>query len=150
MEIKNKIINDLDLARLKLISNLGDMDQDREVFPGWRIKNFLDHISGWDELVIKILESHRFAKKVEKISGLNEHNAESVANRESLSYEESLRDFEKIREQLKQTILDFPFSLFEEPINFPWGGSGNIQEMVAIFSHHELEHEKEIKDFLKN
>ncbi len=148
MEIKTQIIEDLEKARHQLIVQLGHMDKDREIFPGWRIKNFLDHITGWDELIINILLYHRSAKYLGRITGIDQHNAESIRNRESLTYEESLRDFGEIREKLKTIILETPNDLYKNIIDFPWGGTGIIQELISIFSHHELEHAQEIMDFL--
>ncbi len=147
MEERTRLIQQLDKAREKLRAVLVDIDTQMEVYPDWTIKHVLAHIAGWDDATIASLRAHAVGDEpgTPAVRGIDFYNAQSVATREALTYDQIVREWEHTREQLKAVINEMPSEKFEQPLIFPWGQSGTIAQVVAIFAHHEEEHAEEIQ-----
>jgi hypothetical protein len=147
---KNELIQQLDSARAKMQAIMAELDLQTEIYPDWTIKHILAHIAGWDDASIASLRAHKSGKEpaTPAVRGIDHYNAESVATREALSYEQIIREWEMAREQLKAIINEMSPEKFEEPMLFAWGETGSVAQLVAIFAEHEEEHAKEIKALL--
>jgi len=151
LEAKKKLIRQLDEARAKLQAVLAGLDTQIEIYPPWKLKELLAHLSGWDEATIASLQTHIGGGEplTPAARGIDFYNAESVDTREALNYEQVVNEWKVTRDQLKATILDIPPDKFEQPLVYAWGPSGSVSELVAVFVHHERAHAKEIQGLLK-
>jgi len=148
MDEKTRLIQQLDAARAKMQAVLVDLDTSMEIYPGWTIKHVLAHIAGWDDVTIAALRAHLADVQPDTpaVRGIDFYNAQSVAEREALSYAQIAREWELAREELKDLINGMSPEKLEKPLLFPWGRSGTVAQIVAIFASHEEEHAAEIEE----
>jgi uncharacterized protein (TIGR03083 family) len=148
MEDKAAFIQALDEAHQKMRAELVDLDPHMPVYPGWTIKHLLAHLIGWDEASIAALQAHTLGNVpgTPAVRGINHYNAQSVATREALSYDHVVKEWELARDQLKAALLAVPDDKITQPLLFPWGPTGMVRDLVAIFSEHELEHAEELQN----
>jgi hypothetical protein len=145
-EEKARMIQQLDQARQIMRELLAELDTQTECYPGWTAKHLLAHIAGWDDATSSSLRAHAGGQQpaTPAVEGIDAYNAESVATREALSYDQIVQEWELAREQLKAAVLDMPDDLLDTPLVCPWGDIGTIAQIVAIFANHEREHAEEI------
>lgn len=148
MQEKTNLIQQLDEAREKMRAVLADIDIQMEIYPGWTIKQVLAHIAGWDDATISSLRAHAGGDEpaTPAVRGIDFYNAQSVATRDALSYDHVIKEWELARDQLKTAINEMPPERFKESLIFPWGETGSIAQLVAIFAAHEEEHAEEIQE----
>jgi DinB superfamily len=147
---KEALIAELDCARERLNLILDRVTPQVEIYPSWKLKQVLDHVAGWDDAVIAAILSHSRGDvpAVTAPRGIDYYNTETVTTRESLPLEQTRREYEVTREQLKQAIRDMPSDKFTQPFVSPWGKAGTMAWLVKIFVEHELEHAREIEEIL--
>jgi hypothetical protein len=151
LEAKKELIRQLDEAHAQLQAALAELDTRTEIYPPWKLKELLAHFSGWDEATISSLQAHVGDGEplTPAARGIDFYNAESVATREALTYEQVVKEWQVTRDRLKAAILDIPPDKFEQPLVFAWGPSGSVAKLVAVFVHHERTHAKEIQRLFK-
>ncbi len=147
MEENVRLIQQLDRARDALQSALTGIPAQQEIYPGWTVKHLLAHFTGWDEVTVVALRAHIAGEDPgpPTASDIEQYNTEAIAARESFSDEQVARECEKVREQLKTLIANMPPAKLADPLLFPWGPTGTVAQIVAIFAEHELEHAQEIE-----
>jgi hypothetical protein len=150
MEEKERLIQQLDQARATMQAVLDEVDTQIEVYPEWTIKQILAHIIGWDDVTTTALRAHAQGQEpsTPAARGIDHYNAHSVATRQALSYEHILKECDLAREELKAAIRDMPDEKLAQPMLFPWGQTGTVAQVVAIFVHHEEQHAQEIRDLI--
>ena len=150
MDIRERLIAELDEARAQLYGLVKDFDPGLEVYAGWTLKELLAHLTGWDDLVIAALEAFMGGEPMpmSAIRGVDPYNASTVSERSNLPLAHIRDEFQATRELLKATIRRVPAERFDELADLPWGERASITSMIRIFSHHEREHYEEIMDHL--
>ncbi|HRE48610.1 MAG TPA: maleylpyruvate isomerase N-terminal domain-containing protein [Aggregatilineales bacterium] len=120
------------------------------LYPGWSIKEFLAHLTGWDEAGIACIRAYldKRVAGVPAYRGLNFYNAQSVTEREALSYEQVYREWELAREQLKATLQTVSSENLHTAILSPWGSQTTIAAMIQILIDHADEHEGDLKKMI--
>jgi hypothetical protein len=143
-----RLIRDLDESHASMKAALVDISLHMEIYPGWTIKEVLAHLAGWDEAVTAALRAHAGGDEpgTPAVRGIDFYNAESVATRQALSYDQVVREWDLARAELKTILAAMPAQKFKERMLYPWGGTGNISQLVAIFVDHEREHAAEITE----
>jgi hypothetical protein len=151
MNEREHIIAEFEKSRELMRAVVATADSHQTIYPRWTMKEVLDHISGWDDAVIAVLNAHisGIIEDMPSVRGINAYNAETVSTREALPYEHSLREWEASREAVKKMILEISDEKMSEAFPFPWGGSGTVAEMLQIFYEHEEEHAEEIRGILE-
>lgn len=151
MNERERIIVEFDKSRERMRAVVAQADLRQTIYPRWTMKEVLDHISGWDDAVILILKAliNGVSEDMPSVRGINLYNEVTVATRQALSYEHSLREWEASREAMKKLIREVPDEKMTAVFPFPWGGGGNVAEMLAIFYEHEREHAEEIHGILE-
>ena len=148
MDEREELIQELDKSRAILIELLADIPPDIEIYPGWTLRQFYAHLTGWDDAVTTSLREHAAGRipATPVVKGINAYNAESVHTRETLDYEHIVKEWQLAREELKATLRDFPPERLNEPLLFPWGRTGSVQQLVDVFVEHEgEEHADELR-----
>jgi hypothetical protein len=146
------MLNRLDENRRKLEELLPGIDPEKEVCPGWTIKQMLAHITGWDDACIDALRAHEYGRPptFPVILSLDKYNEYTVSSRKNLTFDQTLKEWRLTRQVLRAIIEQFPEEKFFEPVAVPWGRKTTISELVEIFSDHEGEHARDIIEWLKH
>jgi hypothetical protein len=124
----------------------------KEIYKGWTLKEFLAHMSGWDDAVIESLHAHLEGMPflIPAARGVNAYNAQTVSTRETLDYDHTRREWERTHELIIQALRDLPEEKFHQALTFPWGETGTVAYLVEIFVEHEEEHAEHLRKWLRN
>jgi len=145
---KEQLIAELDRARDEMRALLQELDTAQEVYPTWTVKELLAHMTGWDEDCIASLSAHMAgaAPEVPAANGFDPYNAANIHERQAMTLQQTIQEWEATREKFKKMILDVPEEKMHQPFVFPWGPSGALEQMVMVFAEHEREHAEEIRE----
>jgi hypothetical protein len=138
----------LDEARAIMHSLIADLTPDSEIYPGWTLRQFLAHLTGWDDVTAATLRAHaRGETPATPVSaGIDANNAESVATRETLDLDHIVKEWELARDELKAAIRTLSPEQMAAPLLHPWGRVGTVAKLVNIMIHHEgVEHAEELR-----
>ena len=151
MEAKiHSLISKMELSRARLTTILEKVTPQVEIYPTWKLKQVIDHIAAWDELVVTTLSSylHGESPALAVNNGINQFNAESVSARKDLPMEESRAAYDLARNHVLHALREIPPEMLDQDFPAPWGGMCTIHSIVKIFVSHELEHAKQIEEIL--
>ena len=150
MAEKDDFIEQLERTREIMRTVVQMVDPDQDIYSPWKIKQVLDHITGWDVAIIATLRAHISGEVpgTPAKRGINDYNARTVSERETIDFAHSLREWENTRKQLIELIRQMPPEKIAQPFIVPWGGKGTLAEVVEIFAEHEEEHAREIQEIL--
>ncbi len=152
MTSKDEMIHWLEESHRTIEQLVAQIDKERQLYPGWTIREVLAHFTGWDDAVIASLQSYSAGEmpKVVAARGPNVYNEATITERAALNFEHSYKEWQYTHEQLKIAIRNLPSDKLEEVIVFPWGQSGAIEELVrGLTAEHEAAHVREIQALLK-
>lgn len=144
-------IQRFEAARAKMKEMVQLARENRIIYEPWRMKEVLDHITGWDDAIIASINSLLSGDipATPAMHGANVYNAETVSTREALPYAVSLREWEASRTELLHLLHSITDAQFTQPFTMPWGGEGSIKTIVDMFSDHEEVHVQEISQIIQ-
>jgi hypothetical protein len=151
MDPNNKtLIIKLEQSRAQLNAVLEKIPPQQDIYPAWKLKQLLDHITGWDELTARALRQYLNGEPTEQVlkAGIDQYNAASIFARKSLTLEESRQAYDQARDSVIQILGEIPASMLTEKFKAPWGGICTVRSVVKIFSSHELEHARHLEESL--
>jgi hypothetical protein len=121
------------------------------IYEPWRMKEVLDHITGWDDAVSASIKSLLTGEPpaTPAARGLDYYNAETVSSREAIPYEVTQWEWEASRAVLLGLISDMTEEQLHTHFTLPWGAQGTIEGLVEIFTEHEETHAKEIREMIE-
>jgi len=121
------------------------------IYQPWRMKEVLDHITGWDDAVIASIKSFLAGDvpATPASRGIDAYNAETVTSREAIPYEVTQREWEASRAELLDLMGKMTDEQLHTPFVFPWGDNGTIEDLMEIFTEHEETHAKEIREIIE-
>ena len=121
------------------------------IYQPWRMKEVLDHITGWDDAVIASIRSFLAGDvpATPASRGIDAYNAETVTSREAIPYEVTQREWEASRAELLSLLRQMTDEQLHTPFALPWGQDGTIEDLVEIFTEHEETHAKEIREIIE-
>jgi hypothetical protein len=145
------LLRKMERSRARLNSALDEVAPQVEVYPSWKIKQVMDHIAGWDDLVYSSLVAYSEGKSPPKMKekGIDQYNEASVSSRSSLTLAQSRLEYEGARKKVLQQLRDLPPEMLVTEYPAPWGGTCTISSIMKIFISHELEHARHIEEALK-
>ncbi|HNB50758.1 MAG TPA: DinB family protein [Anaerolineales bacterium] len=140
-------IHELEKGRAEMREVITHINENQLIYEPWRVKEVIDHITGWDDAIIASINSllQGDTPATPAARGLNVYNAETVSTREALPYAHSLREWEASRVELLRLLHLMSEEQLTQPFTLPWGGEGNIGLVVSIFCEHEIEHAEDIR-----
>jgi uncharacterized protein (TIGR03083 family) len=145
---REQLIQRLDEARAVLQELLQDIPPETEIYPGWTLRHFYAHLTGWDDAVTESLRAHAIGQTpaTPAVKGIDAYNAESVSTRETLDYQHVVQEWQLAREQLKAALRELPIEKLDEPLLYAWGPTGSVEKMIEVFVWHEgEEHADELR-----
>jgi hypothetical protein len=121
------------------------------IYEPWRMKEVLDHITGWDDAVIASIKSFLAGEiaATPASRGIDAYNADTVASREAIPYEVTQREWEASRTALVTLLHKMTDEQLHSAFVLPWGSHGSIENLVEIFTEHEETHAREIRAILE-
>jgi uncharacterized damage-inducible protein DinB len=146
------LIERLNSTRKPLEEVSAQAPTDKDIYKNWKIKQIMDHISGWDDVIIEALTTHAKGEPITPTvsRGINAYNAETTTSRQTLSLELTRKEFQSTRLALIQALNDLPDEKFNQPLIFPWGEIGTVAYLIEIFVEHEEYHCAHVRAWLKN
>lgn len=146
MNQKEILIQRLETSRARMIAHLDEIDRDRKIYPLWTVREIIAHLSGWDDATIAYINAivKGETPPTPAVRGLTVYNAETVATREGLSYDQVYREYLETRKALLNLIREMPEEKITEQFILPWGDAGNLVDIVNIFGPHEEEHAEDV------
>ncbi len=147
--IENLVVR-MEKSRALLNKALDKIAPQEDIYPTWKVKQVMDHITAWDELVDRTLQAYLHGLTPGTMKGsIDQYNAKSTASRKELSFEQSRHDYHEARQKLLQRLRALPLEVLDGKHPAPWGGTCTIEGIVKIFVSHEREHARHIEDVVK-
>jgi hypothetical protein len=146
MSDRDTYIQRLEAARAEMREIVKYAQGNPTIYEPWRMKEVLDHITGWDDAVIASIRSLLVGETpaTPAARGLDHYNAETVSSRETIPYELTLMEWTASRTVLLNLIREMTEEQLHTGFVLPWGAHGTIENLVEIFTEHEETHAKEI------
>ena len=146
------LLHRMDETRLKIEELLPEIDPQKEIYPGWTIRDLLAHMTGWDDVTIDSLRSQVVERplNIPSIRSLDAYNALTVSLRKDLDYDRILKEWRLTRQVLRAIIEQLPEDRFFIPVIVPWGEKATVTYLVDMFHDHEEEHIEDLLAWLKN
>jgi hypothetical protein len=142
-----KLIARMEKSRAQLDAALVKLAPQQDIYPTWKVKQLMDHITGWDELVVATLQA--YSRGVDPVmmvvDGIDHYNAESISARKGVTLEKSHRDYQEARAKVLRLLRDLPVEIYEKEFTAPWGGQCTVEGIIKIFVSHEREHARHIE-----
>jgi uncharacterized protein (TIGR03083 family) len=148
---REELIQRLADARQVLHDLLDQIPPDIEIYPGWTLRQFYAHLTGWDDAVTASLRAHALGQvpATPAAKGIDAYNAESVATRSTLDYDHIVREWNLARAELNAALRELPLEKLDEPLVYAWGPTGSVDRFIEVFVHHEgTEHAGELRAWL--
>ena len=151
MSDRETYIKRYEAARAEMQDMVNLAQDNPTIYQPWRMKEVLDHITGWDDAVIASIKSFLAGDvpATPASRGIDAYNAETVSSREAIPYEVAQREWEASRVELLDLLRKMTDGQLHTPFGFPWGGQGTIENLVEIFTEHEETHAKEIRAIIE-
>jgi hypothetical protein len=151
MSDKETYIKRYETARAEMREILKLAQGNPQIYAPWRMKEVLDHITGWDDAVIASIKSFLAGDipATPAARGIDAYNAETVTSREAIPYEVTQREWEASRADLLGLMQKMTDEQLHTSFVFPWGDEGTIEDLVEIFTEHEETHAKEIREIIE-
>ena len=145
------LLQRMDKTRQTIEDLLPTIPQDKEIYPGWTIKEMLAHMTGWDDATIDSLKAHVLGRppSVPAIRSLDEYNASTVSSRSDLDYDQVVKEWRLTHQVLRTLIEQMPAEKFLQPLVVPWGEKATVTNMVDMFRGHDEEHIHDIQEWAK-
>jgi len=151
MSNRDTYIKRYEAARAEIRESVKLAQGNPTIYAPWRMKEVLDHITGWDDAVIASIKSFLAGEvpATPASRGINAYNAETVTSREAIPYEVTQKEWETSRAELLDLLRKMTDEQLHTPFGFPWGEHGTIEDLVEIFTEHEETHAKEIREIIE-
>jgi len=151
MSDKETFINRYETARNEMREIVKLAQGNPTIYQPWRMKEVLDHITGWDDAVIASIQSFLAGEvpATPASRGIDAYNTETVTSREAIPYEVTQREWEASRTELLNLLQKMTDEQLHTSFVFPWGENGTIEDLVEIFTEHEETHAKEIREIIE-
>lgn len=151
MANRDALIAQLIHSRQVMGEILRRLPYEQEIYTGWKVKELLAHIAGWDDACVTSIRAHLAGQEpgTPAERGINYYNAQSVLERQELSLDQISREYEQARSEFLQLIREMPEDKLNQSFILPWATVGTVEDMVRIFSEHEEGHAKEIEALIK-
>jgi uncharacterized protein (TIGR03083 family) len=151
VEERDRLIRQLDSAHAEMRAALAGAGPGTAANPDWSVKELVAHLAGWDAVTRDALLGHAGGAQaaIPARDGIHAYNARSVAARRGLTYDETLEDWERTREELRQALVALPADKLPVKLILPWGPKGTVARLVGSIAGHEREHAQELRAFMK-
>ena len=144
---KIALLKELDDARVYLNDSLARLDDTTEIYPGWKKREFIAHIAGWESMCYEAFRDFLSGapRRSYAFDNTDAANNYFVAIRQNLPLQDVTVEYEINRFVIRQFLKDIPEADYDQAVTFVWW-----QETVEQFVHgavkHEMDHAADIRD----
>lgn len=140
------LISQLETAHTMIRDLVNQVAASDTLYPGWTLKEFLAHLTGWDEATIGSLRAHLNNSEpgTPAYRGIDYYNAQSVEERVALDYKQVYAEWEIARKTLKEVVAKVTEEKFNQNLLMPWGKTGTVKLLVEIMIDHAYEHAEDL------
>src|SRR5215216_2648130 len=151
MSDRDTYIKRYETARAEMRQILNLAEENPTIYEPWRMKEVLDHITGWDDAVIASIKSFLAGEVAATPAsrGIDAYNADTVSSREAIPYDVTQREWETSRVELLELLSKMTDEQLHTSFVLPWGTHGTIEDLVEIFTEHEETHANEIREIIE-
>lgn len=151
MSLHDTYIQRLENTRAQMREIVRYAQDNPTIYEPWRMKEVLDHITGWDDAAIASIRSLLAGQKPATAAarGLDDYNAETVSSRETIPYTLTQQEWTISRAVLLNLIREMSEEQLQTRFTLPWGAQGTIENLVEFFTEHEETHAREIGAILQ-
>ena len=143
---KADLLKELDDARDILNAALDRIDADVEIYPGWKKREFIAHIGGWEAMCYEAFRDFRAGtpRRNYPFSNTDAANDYLVAARRNMPLEDVMVEYEINRRVVKQFLEDIPVEDYDRPVSFVWYQE-TVEQFIRDSIKHELDHAADIR-----
>lgn len=136
---KQQLLRKLNTVRENLWRGLDSIDEEVVIYSGWKKREFLAHIAGWEAMVFETIyrHIHNYPLKDYAYIDVDSANARCVSVRKTTTVNDARLECEINRFAILK-LLD-EIEDFDDVIVFPWG-ENTISEFIEGAIEHELNH----------
>jgi hypothetical protein len=149
---KSNFITRLDDSRKVTADALANSNPESVIYsaPGWRIKDIIAHLAGWEREVITSLNAYNTGREyhIPDFTNDDDYNDQLFQRNKDLPTDQIYTDWHQTRADFKTAILAVPAETFEGEIMCPWGLTSGITGIVNDMIGHEAEHLHDIQMFV--
>lgn len=146
MTERERLVSQLSLSHAAMQAVVDITPPNVRVVGVWKIKQVIDHLTGWDDVVIQTLKAFIAGQVVESTRLQPDlFNRQIVHLRRELELQQSLSEWKERRQKLLWLLRQVPDEQLEQEMLFPWGGQGRVCELVELLAAHENDHAAEIE-----
>jgi hypothetical protein len=152
---QSRLVALLDKSHRDALEMLQDIDPEKLIYPegGWRVKDIVAHIAGWEEEMLTSLQAYQNGSEY-RLTGFtndDEYNAQLFLMRKDHTTEQIYANWQDVRARLKAFITDLPLEKFAGQLLFPWGARGTVSYLLDHdLIPHMQEHLTDIQRVLAN
>lgn len=150
--IKADLIAGLDVRRAKAESFVDTVSPDLKVHDedsDWTAKDLITHLTAFEadmvEAIHTFLDGKAYRLDIRGQSSIDDFNEVRRQEQASITWEQALKQWENVRDQLRGVILAFPTDQLETPFSTPFLQKYTLVEAVKGCGIHEKMHMTEIK-----
>ena len=131
---QSRLVALLDKSHRDALERLQDIDPEKLIYPegGWRVKDIVAHIAGWEEEMFTSLQAYQNGGEY-RLTGFandDEYNARLFELRREHTVEQIYAAWQDVRARLKAFVTDCPVEKFTGQLLFPWGARGTLSYLV--------------------
>ena len=151
MKDKATLLQEFDHARGHMRAALASASPRMTIYPEWTIKELLAHLAGWDDATILALQALEAGDEPPMLAlrGIDFYNAQTVAERSDLNYDQIVKEWELVREQLVKLLSEMPEDLVPKRVVTPWGAIMPVAHMIQVMIDHEEEHAEAVEEMVQ-
>lgn len=137
---KAALLEELDEARRYLNAVLDGIDVETLIYPGWKKREFIAHIAGWEAMCYEAFRDHLagLPRRSYPYKTTDEANSYFVGVRESVPLPDVTVEYEINRFAVRRFLTDIPEAEYDQPVTFLW-----YQETVEQFIRGAVKHERD-------
>lgn len=117
----------------------------------WTVRDVMAHLAAWEKEfheVARILARHNrpsFDHRIEPTDDWRAWNAEQVERRRGMSVGEVFLEMEQAQLAFLQWAQQLPEGRLRHEAEFPWGGRGNLADLLRMVAEHKVGHAHRIR-----
>ncbi len=141
---KAQLLKELDEARDTLNAALDGIDADTLIYPGWKKREFIAHVAGWEAMCYEAFRDHLagLPRRSYPYSTTDEANRYFVGIRQSFPLQDVMVEYEINRFVVRQFLTDMPEAEYDQPVMFLWYQETWYQETAEQFIRGAIDHER--------
>jgi len=156
---RDEAITRLRAARKELQETLVGLTEEDMLRPNavskWSLKDLLAHIAAWDEEQLRVIQAFamqpepQYAYSISERNDFAAWNQEQIAQRQELSLQQVMSEFENARRDLIQIVEGVTDQVLSRSKMTSWGQARTGLELLADQAQHDLEHAGHIRSWRK-